>query len=305
MGKASRLRRSRPTGGPYFHGGAPGLNVGEVLVPATLLGLSYQYFALEHTYDPDWVYVTTDEGVAAAYASRHVTAEGRSLPGDLYEVQPLGEVHVDPDYDLFPEVFFRGRRARVLRRVATGVALTRAEQAQRERRYNVWGRIDAPVWDDEGIINPSAQMLRNGVTRHWTSMLRPWTNLADIDGRGRLTIASRAQRDPRRAGEPWATFLDVVAALDRDCQIQLVPHVFAADRWRYRCQACGTQIDEIHDAARHQLGPGVVAELARIHGWDEQAAEQCVWRLARAAWERDRPRWDWVRHAVQASPSSG
>lgn len=298
MGKAARVRRRRPTGGPYFHGGAPGLRVGEILVPASQLGLSYQYLALQHTYDPDWVYVTTDEGVAAAYASRHVTGAGQTVPGDLYEVQPLDELLGDPDYDLFPRVFFRCRRARIVRQVEAAVSLTRREQAERERRYNVWGRVDAPVWDDDGVINPSPQMLGNGVTRKWTSMLRPWMSLADIDGKGRLTVASRAGNDPHRAGEPWVTFLEVIPALDRDCQIQRVPNVFARHRQRYRCQICGVQLDELYPAALHQLGPRVVAELARIYGWDSDTVEQCVRLLASAAAGRDPTRWQWLHQPV-------
>lgn len=294
MGKAARMRRRRPGGGPYFHGGAPGLSVGEVLVPATRLGLSYEYLALGHTYDPDWVYVTTDEGVAAAYASRYVTSDDRTVPGDLYEVQPLDEPRVDPDYNLFPEVFFQCRRARIVRRVGAAVSLNRQEQAERERRYVVWGRLDAPVWDDEGLIIPSQQMLTNGVTREWTTMLRPWLNPADIDGRGRLSVASRAGRKPRRADEPWITFLETIPALDRDCRIQRVPHVLAPGRFRYCCLECGDQLDDEYSAAVHQLGPQVVAELARIYGWDDQTVEQYVWFLAKAGLGRDPARWEWL-----------
>lgn len=39
-------------------------------------------------------------------------------------------------------------------------------------------------------------MLAYAVTKEWTSMLRPWMSPADIDGRGRLTIAARSRANP-------------------------------------------------------------------------------------------------------------
>lgn len=154
-----------------------------VLVPAEERGVTYQYLSRYAVHDPAWVYVTTDDSVAAAYASRYVGG-GRTVPGDLYEVQPLDPPQPDPDYRFFPEVFFLCRRARITRRVASGVSLTPVQQREREWRYRVWESADDPVWDSDGVINPSRQMRGNGVSREWTSMLRPWLDPEDIDGAG-------------------------------------------------------------------------------------------------------------------------
>ncbi|MBE8519248.1 hypothetical protein ILP97_17295 [Amycolatopsis sp. H6(2020)] len=90
----------------YFHGGVPGLAVGDVLVPASELGISVQYFSPYAVHDPAWVYVTTDEAVAAAYASRYQLLGGRPVPGDVYQVQPVGTLRENPDYGgHFPGTF--------------------------------------------------------------------------------------------------------------------------------------------------------------------------------------------------------
>ncbi|MGH3611516.1 MAG: hypothetical protein ACRDRK_02630 [Pseudonocardia sp.] len=139
MGKGARTRRKQAATtplarwGPFFHGGVPGKDVGELLVPAARLGSHYHYTADVTTYDPGWVYATTDVGVADAYASRYLSGDGRAMPGDVYEVEPGGGMEIDPDYDMFPEAFLRCPQARVVAR-AVALTLTAAELGQRERR---------------------------------------------------------------------------------------------------------------------------------------------------------------------------
>lgn len=92
MGKGSRNRKQRSpepssSTGPYFHGGVPDKEPRDVLLPATQLGFRYNYHALGAPYDPGWVYLTTDERVASAYASRYLDGHGRAIPGDVHEVQ--------------------------------------------------------------------------------------------------------------------------------------------------------------------------------------------------------------------------
>lgn len=292
MGKGARMRRQRlaasaarsPTvvgAGPFFHGGVPGKQVGELLLPAARLGLRYRYFATSAPYDPDWVYVTADEAAAYAYASRYLTTDSQLIPGDVYEVEPVGGVQLDPDYHLFPEAFARCRQARISRVVARAVVLTDAERALRERRYNVWGHPDRPVWDDDGLIIPSEQMLANGVTREWTALLRPWLRLTDVDAYGRLEIA-------RRSTNFWATVLEVVPSLDRDHR------VVHRRRWAggalYQCVTCDDGTDDPQQAALHQLGAGAITLIARIHRLPRAVV---VRELVKAARHRDGARWTW------------
>lgn len=202
------------------------------------------------------MYVTTDVGVAHAYASRYLTGDSQEIPGDVYEVQPVGGVQPDPDNDLFPESFARTPRARIVSVIARAVALTATVKAQRERRYKVWGRRDQPIWDEDGLIIPSEQMLGNGVTREWTSLVRPWLELGDVNAHGRLLIA-------HRSADFWTTVLQVVPSLDRDHRIQ------RRRRWTghplYRCVPCGKFLDDPQRAALHQLGDTEVRLIAHIH----------------------------------------
>ena len=181
--------------GGMFHGGAPGLDVGDVLLPATELGSVYAYLDPMATYDPGLVYITTDEDVAKAYAGRYVNPAGAVHPGDLYRVRPLGPVRIDPDYSRHGEfrgVFLACEKAEITDVVARDLLYTEEEQIQLERPYLVWGRPDRPIYDDDGLIIPSEQMLHNGVTREWTTMLRPWLRTTDVDAKGRLTGAHRS-----------------------------------------------------------------------------------------------------------------
>lgn len=284
MGKGARDRRRRAdtaAAEPFFHGGVPGKAIGEILVPATRLGLQYQYRVADSDYDPGWVYLTTDVGAAHGYASRYLACDGRSIPGDVYRVQPLGGVHVDPDYEAFPEAFARCAQARIVAVVAREVVLTAAEQIQRQRPYQVWGHRDRPFWDDDGLILPSEQMLGYGATRAWTTLLRPWLGPDDVDGRGQLLIAHRST-------DFWATVLDCVPSLAREHPIEL------RRSWRgppYRCTNCGEAFADEPRAALHQLGDAAVAQVARIHGMPLGAVCR---ELAAAAHARDPHQWAWL-----------
>jgi hypothetical protein len=255
-----------------------------VLLPAKRLGVKYHYTAGTATtaYDPAWVYFTTDEGVATAYASRCRDLAGRAVSGDLYEVKPIDPPQPDPDYWGWPDTFLRSRRARIMRVVRTAITLTVTEQALLERRYLCWNSRDEPVWDDAGFIIPSAQMTKNGVTREWTTMLRPWLHPADVDAKGRLSIA-------RRADDFWRAILDTVPALDRDCQIEPVTRWFGR-RGRYRCAPCGQHPAGLQAAVLHQLGEKPVMMLTRIEGLKRPPLAQ----LAQAAAAREPSRWQWL-----------
>lgn len=99
----------------YFHGGAPGLTRGDRLISAARLHLHYRYKRGNDSYDPGWTYITTDVGVARAYAARFVARDGSTGGGWLYRVEPDGSTEPDPHYQLaFPEQFSRCREAVVV-----------------------------------------------------------------------------------------------------------------------------------------------------------------------------------------------
>lgn len=133
---------SEPTG-PYFHGGVPGLQVGDLLTgghsrddrhpgckmcearkrAATLGGMD------PPSSHPDHVYLTTDR----LYARFHASLYGR---GDLYIAQPVGELEASTE-DPFPAFF--ARSARIVAVPEHGVLLHHSE---RRKLFLRWARAD-------------------------------------------------------------------------------------------------------------------------------------------------------------------
>jgi hypothetical protein len=141
----------------YYHGGAGGLSVGDEILPASQTGRIDEELAGTCRYDADVIFVTTnphfaavyaltrgtrdafargDGGFAAVYAltrgTRDAFARGDG-GGELYEVEPLGQLWPDKTNDidspLYP-VSFCCERARVVRRLRLPFQL---RQAWRER----------------------------------------------------------------------------------------------------------------------------------------------------------------------------
>lgn len=288
MGKGARARKQRSkttttaplAEGPFFHGGVPGLKSGDILRSARQLGFAFQYWVPGADYDPNWVYITTAEGSAQGYASRYVDPyTDRKGRGDVYEVEPLDTPLADPDYAPFPEVFLRCRSARITRVVDTGVNLSRPEQNYLNRHFDVWGDRNSPVFDDDGHIILSEEMRSYGVTREWTTLLRPWLGTSEVAADGQLTIAVNSS-------DPASMFLYALPSLDRDCQIHRHPH-----EQRFQCTTCGHHTPDRTTAALHQLGEHPMHMLVKIHSF---TLDEALPRMINAARRRNPTRWHWL-----------
>lgn len=94
----------------YFHGGFPGLNVGDFIDPpdVTLSTVTLSKYAAElgavHGTRRDVVYVTTRQDTARAFAAVYTD-------GALYRVEPVDVIGPDPDA---PDESIMCRRAHVL-----------------------------------------------------------------------------------------------------------------------------------------------------------------------------------------------
>lgn len=122
----------------YFHGGVPGLKVGDWILPPDKSGTDHRLsrYAAElggaaHATRTDVVYLTTDRQVARAYAAFYPD-------GALYQVLPVSPVDPDPDCTvdglswqcpwalviavLDPVVLFRTKRPERWLRMAAGPA---------------------------------------------------------------------------------------------------------------------------------------------------------------------------------------
>lgn len=73
----------------YFHGGAPGLQPGDLIRPAISLGIRKTKTPNQPRYNPRRVYITRIRWYAELFAN--------GSQGDLYEVKPVG--HTIPDLD--------------------------------------------------------------------------------------------------------------------------------------------------------------------------------------------------------------
>ena len=124
----------------YWHGGAPGLNPGDRVIPghpnyvdgcptceANRAGLDAPGEPLPR--HPDKIYMTHDRLYARFYASKYPH-------GDMYSVEPLGEVS-DSAEDPFPT--FLCARARVVRVYDRDIMLTMKE---RRSLYRRWRKVD-------------------------------------------------------------------------------------------------------------------------------------------------------------------
>lgn len=99
---------------PWFHGGVPNLNVGDLIVPPTESGFdTMRRYRERDTEACGRVFVTREPGLAASYAA--------SYPhGDVYQVEPLGPLGDDPD-TIMPDAVKWCQRARVVRVTRRGV----------------------------------------------------------------------------------------------------------------------------------------------------------------------------------------
>jgi hypothetical protein len=103
---------------PWFHGGVPGLKVGDYIEPPTKTGFdTIRRYGEAGTVECARVFITRDPRYAASYAATY----GR---GDVYEVEPEGQRGEDETY------FIAGlsqwcERARVVRVTRRGVVRRR------------------------------------------------------------------------------------------------------------------------------------------------------------------------------------
>lgn len=141
----------------YFHGGFPGLNVGDMILPPSVTGtnhdLSTELMELDRPdlIRTDMVYATTVQDVARGFAAMHPD-------GALYRVEMVGEVWPDPD---LPVTCVMGGSARV-------VEVVRARVVLAHRRLDSWARLvdDALTSAGEMTDSRAATRMLGNLTRN-------------------------------------------------------------------------------------------------------------------------------------------
>ena len=175
----------------FWHGGAPGLEVGTILVPGNQVPGYSEIFAETPQEDlkalgQGWVYVTTDRGLARDFAAQNGTLFGA---GCLYRVQPLEGLVPDPDYAHFPGVSYRVRRARVLA-IEEQFDGTVSDPAGAALRYAMW-EDGTRMYDDNGIPRPNSTHTELGVTAEDFLVLGRGASFSAIDELARRIVGQR------------------------------------------------------------------------------------------------------------------
>lgn len=270
-----------------FHGGVPGLNPGDRLIPASKLA-PWSRFIYDRgaKYSPDHVYLTTDLDSARRYATNYLAPNGMRPPGDVYEVSTRGKLLLDPDYPQIGRTkgaFLMTSSAVVERVVARGVQLTEDEKWRSDMRHAHWALDDGPVYDDEGKLQMSKPMAAHGVPQEWLDIIRPWYDGQKLRQDGRLVAES--------ADELEEAFFDAVPQLDTTHPVQQRRRLFRLLPSKLVCEDCGESFgDDQRRAAIHQLGETEVQAVSALEG---QGPLYPTF-LVEAARRRHPERWTWL-----------
>lgn len=171
----------------FWHGGAPGLQVGDRIIPRSQLAdtnFDRWISSPDDPTDTDRVYITTDVSFATGWAIRYAnTPYPGARRGAIYEVVPDGDVVADPD--------FPAEAGSWCTTSATIVAVRRPKvtgpDSQRHKRigpYLTWSD-GTPTYTDDGYLRAAPEWQEVGVTDIDLRRFGRWAgfeNLAATDG---------------------------------------------------------------------------------------------------------------------------
>jgi hypothetical protein len=285
--------------GVYYHGGAPGLRPHQSLLPAADLGLVFNYnqpwVANETTYDATKVYLTRHLGSALGYASRYIDKYGNAVPGDVYEVRPLGTPTPDPDYKHLglEGLFVRCRSAKIVRVVERGVQLDVREQNRLAWPHNPW-EAGRPMYTEDGQMIASEQMRAHGVTDEYMALLPKWADVSEVNAAGAIPPAATSGHPTK---ELFFLYMDQLLEFFSHVPLDRAEHQISPGRagWvkrttRYTC-SCGSRFDEVSAAARHQAAEPELRLIAErnLQGLPDDPFDHLLaWLAARGG-----QRWAW------------
>ena len=170
---ARRAGSDRPL---YWHGGRPGLRVGDVLTPGKASLHALRTYAERQAEYPPGVFVTSDRQFARGWASTYGVRHGGGQRGSLYQVQPDGELLRDPDYLIGPAVSWHCSTAVITRVAQVAVRLTEAEEIRAVAPYTFW-TDGSPQYSPDGILNLRPAHARMGITQEMLEELGPWRSI--------------------------------------------------------------------------------------------------------------------------------
>ena len=156
----------------FFHGGVPGLRVGDRILSASRVGIFGHNLIPSNPCDPTRVYVTTDYDEARSYAAIYKDLRNQTLPGDVYEVRAVGDLLSDPDYRGF-DTHYSCDSARVIRIAMRRVCMSKVQIVRAKSRYLRW-EDGSRVYDEDGYLLPSPSLRDHGYTDDDLRLLGQW-----------------------------------------------------------------------------------------------------------------------------------
>ena len=190
-------RTNSPTSQRYYHGGAPGLQPGDMLVPASELTVRPPTYAFgDYPADDERVYITTSRLAAEHFASVCAgRVDGRLLVrGDLYQVTPVGDLEEDSDFPGNPK-YLACPRARIDRVIKTNVQHN--PRATLEVHQHLIWDDGTPMYDRYGLALPPQTAVDLGITSKDLRTLGVLPDHQDINRRCNEILLARGITKPR------------------------------------------------------------------------------------------------------------
>lgn len=192
--KAAYLAEKRATSsGRYWRGGRTGLEIGTILIPraeAERNGDDMTHYDLQRGYgmnvtDPERVYFSSNREFARGFAGRIQGGDSDTgivyQHGALYEVEPLGEIEKDPDFE--GGVSWCAPSARIIAVEEVNVRLNPFEVSERLGPFTTW-TDGSPVYTQNGRYIPSPEQIAFGGIEAIFAMAEtifPWTPVEFIN----------------------------------------------------------------------------------------------------------------------------
>ncbi|GAA1114777.1 hypothetical protein [Arthrobacter flavus] len=167
----------------YYHGGVDSLSVGEIIIPRNKnlqwsgTKLTWQGVPAEELGDHgDTVSITTDREVAKGYAGEYMSPRGARVPGRVYEVKPLGEAVVDPDWLWSFPAIARCTEGSEIVAVLDQMPVENNPSVLVKAlvKYYAYAATGAPVYDDQGYVIFTPELAQLGKTEQSLKALGKW-----------------------------------------------------------------------------------------------------------------------------------
>ena len=169
-------KRAAVEGPLYWHGGRPGLVVGDVLVPGRANQKALTLYADQLADYAEGAFITDNRQFARAWASSYPVRQGGTARGTLYQVRPEGELSRDPDYLHGAEVSWYCPRAVVVRVAEQNVSLSETEEVRAVGPFAFW-EDGTPQYTADGYLTFHPDHAKTGVTPEMLPKLGKWRSI--------------------------------------------------------------------------------------------------------------------------------